>query len=310
MMITKWNLCNVIYNLDTSDQFTFDITVLDEEGNTVTLLTDNFFKMKVYTKYTSFSLPAPKFFDTVSETWQHITTDIDEAGSMLKSIFTSWKDDKKLGFYQLYKALRAEYDPISNYDKHSTITTEYLGTETNTNTPTGSEKTTIEYEGTETNTNAPTGTETSTVTKAGTETVDMVKGAHLDTDESSKTTYDSASYLNTDKNTHDTPTYTDSDTTSFEDRVDTTELTFTDRETTDTRSFTDRKDTTELTFTDRETTDTKSFDERKDIITEETYGNIGTTTSQMMIESQFPLQAKDKLMDMIVSQFIHENCII
>lgn len=310
MMITKWNLCNVIHNLDTSDQFTFDINATDEEGNTVNLLSDSVFRTKVYTKYTSFSLPAPKFYDTVAEQWVHITTDIDEAGSMLKSIYTDWVNDKKDGFYQLYKALRADYNPISNYDKHSTITTEYTGTETNTNTPTGSEKTTIEYSGTETNTNTPTGTETSTFTKEGTESVDMVKGAHLDTDESSRTTYDSDTYLGTDKSTHDTPTYTDSDTTSFEDRKDTTKLTFTDRETTDTRSFEDRKDTTELTFTDRETTDTKSFDERKDVVTEETYGNIGVTTSQQMIESQFPVQAKDKLMDMIVSQFIHENCII
>lgn len=310
MMRTKWNLCNLIHNMDPADTFTFDINTTDSGGNTVQLLTDSFFKTKIYSKYTSFSLPAPGFFDTEANTWINVTSDISEAIDMLKAVFTSWAADRTDGFYQLYRALRADYNPISNYDKHSTITTEYTGTETNTNTPTGSEKTTIEYEGTETNTNTPSGTETSTFTKAGSETVDMVKGAHLDTDESSKTTYDSASYLNIDKNTHDTPTYTDSDTTSFENRTDTTELTFTDRETTDIRSFTDRKDTTELTFTDRETTDTKSFTDRKDTVTEETYGNIGTTTSQQMIESQFPLQAKDKLMDMIVSQFIHENCII
>lgn len=309
-MITKWNLCNLLHNMNPADTFTFDINTTDAEGNTVQLLTDSFFKIKIYSKYTSFSLPTPGYYDTVANTWVNVTADINEAIDMLKAVFSTWAADRTDGFYQLYRALRADYNPISNYDKHSTITTEYTGTETNTNTPTGSEKTTIEYSGTETNTNTPTGTETSTFTKEGTESVDMVKGAHLDTDESSRTTYDSDTYLGTDKSTHDTPTYTDSDTTSFEDRKDTTELSFTDRETTDTRSFEDRKDTTELTFTDRETTDTKSFDERKDTVTEETYGNIGTMTSQMMIESQFPLQAKDKLMDMIVSQFIHENCII
>ena len=310
MLITKWNLCNVVYNLDTSDQFTFDINVTDEEGNTVNLLSDSVFRTKVYSKYTSFSLPAPKFYDTVAEQWRHITTDIDEAGSMLKAIYTDWANDRKEGFYQLYKALRADYNPISNYDKHSTITTEYTGTETNTNTPTGSEKTTIDFSGTEKTINTPSGTETTTTTKSGSEESSLVKGAHLDTDEASKTTYDSDTYLGTDKNTHDIPETTDTDTLSFTDREDATTLSFDQRKDETEKSFTNRKDTTELTFTDRETTDTKSFDERKDTVTEETYGNIGTMTSQMMIESQFPLQAKDKLMDMIVSQFIHENCII
>lgn len=310
MLITKWNLCNVVYNLDTSDQFTFDINVTDEEGNTVNLLSDSVFRTKVYTKYTSFSLPTPKFYDTVAEQWRHITTDIDEAGSMLKSIYTDWVNDRKDGFYQLYKALRADYNPISNYDKHSTITTEYTGTETNTNTPTGSEKTTTDYAGTEKTTNTPSGTETTTTTKSGSEESSLVKGAHLDTDEASKTTYDSDTYLGTDKNTHDIPETTDTDTLSFTDREDATTLSFDQRKDETEKSFTNRKDTTELTFTDRETTDTKSFDERKDTVTEETYGNIGVTTSQQMIESQFPVQAKDKLMDMIVSQFIHENCII
>lgn len=310
MMITKWNLCNLLHNMDPADTFTFDINTTDAEGNTVQLLTDSFFKIKIYSKYTSFSLPAPGYFDTVANTWVNITSDINEAIDMLKAVFSTWAADRTDGFYQLYRALRADYNPISNYDKHSTITTEYTGTETNTNTPTGSEKTTIDFSGTEKTTSTPSGTETTTTTKSGSEESSLVKGAHLDTDEASKTTYDSDTYLETDKNTHDIPETTDTDTLSFTDREDATTLSFDQRKDETEKSFTNRKDTTELTFTDRETTDTKSFDERKDTVTEETYGNIGTMTSQMMIESQFPLQAKDKLMDMIVSQFIHENCII
>ena len=51
MMMTKWNLCNLLHNMDPADTFTFDINTTDSEGNTVQLLTDSFFKVKIYSKY-------------------------------------------------------------------------------------------------------------------------------------------------------------------------------------------------------------------------------------------------------------------
>ena len=92
---------------------------------------------------------------------------------------------------------------------------------------------------------------------------------------------------------------TNTDTTKFEDRQTETEL-----------SFTNRKDTEERSFTGRKTETEKAFDERVDTYNYREWGNIGITTSQQMITSQFPLTELDKLQHYIVNDFVHNNLII
>lgn len=68
---------------------------------------------------------------------------------------------------------------------------------------------------------------------------------------------------------------------------------------TDTKSFTNRKNTNEKTFTNRQ--DEYNYHE---------YGNIGVTTTQQMITSQFPLTDLDALKRYIVNLFVHENLVL
>lgn len=327
----KWNLINLIMNDDTNPPFEYSVTAQDEDGDDVELVTDSAFRLQLMTRYWNFGIITPSYYDTESEQHIEMCSNISDAVDMLHKIFTQWAEDRTPGFYKLYQALRADYDPINNYDKTSKITTEYKGTETNTNTPSGSEKSTLTKSGTEQHetaftgsektTNTPSGTETSTITKSGSEKTDKVKGAHLDTVQNSRTTFDSDTDYDIDKTTTDIPTYTDSDTLSFTDREDSTTLSFDQRKTEDEKTFTDRKDTvtdsytnrkdeTELTFTNRKTEDVKSFTNRKDEVSEHTFGNVGVTTSQQMIESQFPLTEKDKLVSYIVNSFVHDCCVI
>lgn len=260
----KWNILNLIMNDNSEPAFSYDVKYTDEENNEVTLCSSNEFIAKLKQKYASFCLMTPGYYDTELNTYTELVNTRSEAIVWLHDIFTNWKLDRADGIGKLYEALRANYDPVSNYDKHSTITTDYKGKETNTNTPTG--------------------TETDSLTKSGTETHQHSYGAQTST--TSKTTFDA---------------------NTFNDAEKTADNAYTD---TDTDSYTNRTDTTTHTFTNRKTVDEKEFTNRKDEVTEYTYGNIGVTTSQQMIDSQFPLTEKDKLKDYIVNLFVHENLIL
>lgn len=341
----KWNIMNLIMNDSTNN---YQIQVTDDEHQTHTLISSDNFKKILKQKYATFSLLTPSYYDTVENENIEVVNTRPEAIAWLYDVFSTWKVDRQDGFLKLYEALRAKYDPITNYDKTIESTMEYKGTETNTNTPTGkeinkntpsgtetitvsptgSETNTFGYSGSETNTNIKSGTETDTLAKTGSEAVGHSLGQKVST--TSKTTYDSQSWNDAEKTVDSAAT--DTDTTSFTDRQDTNTKSFTNRQDTDVKTFTNRQDTETKTFTNRQdtetktftnrqtidelsfdgrqTTDVKSFTNRKDEYNYHEFGNIGVTTSQQMIESQFPLTEKDKLMQYIVNLFVHENLIL
>lgn len=139
-----------------------------------------------------------------------------------------------------------------------------------------------EYAGKETNTNTPTGTETETYTKDGKETnAQMGTTTTID----SVTSYDDVDFAQTNKSVV-TPE-------GLKDEL----------------SFTNRTDTTQKTFTGRKTTDEKTFTDRTDTVTERTFGNVGVTTSQQMLESQFPIAEKDNMRLYVVNDFVHNNLV-
>lgn len=348
----RWNIINLLMNDQSNPPFEFSVTAQDEDGDDVELVSDSSFRLQLMTRYWNFNILTPSYYDTEAEQHIELCQNISDAVSMLHAIFMQWVEDRAQGFYKLYEALRAEYNPVHNYDMTMISTTDYKGSEKNTVTPSGSEKVTLTklgtekheteksgsethetaFTGTEKNTNTPSGTETRTTTKEGSEQTDMVKGAHLDTVQNSRTTFDSDTDYDTDKTTTDMPTYTDTDTLSFTDREDATTLSFDQRKTEDEKSFTDRKDTltdsftnrkdtltdsftdrkdeTETTFNQRKTEDEKTFTDRQDEINEHKFGNLGVTTSQQMISSQFPLTEMDKLQSYIINTFVHECLVI
>lgn len=362
----KWNILNLIMNDSLND---YKIQVADADNQLVTLISSDNFKKILKQKYASFCMLSPSYFDTETQQMVELVTTRTEAIAWFYDTFSTWRVDREKGFLKLYEALRAEYDPITNYDKTIHSTMDYKGAEITTNTPTGKEINKNMPSGTETITKAPTGTETVTTIPTGTETnTHAIAGTETNTNTKSgtetdvlaktgseavghslgqkvstvaKTTYDSQSFNDAEKTTDSAAT--DTDTTSFTDRQDTNTKsftnrqdqdikTYTNRQDTDTktftnrqdqevRTFTNRQDTETHTFTNRQTIDEKSFDgrqtvdnksfsNRQDEYNYREYGNIGVTTSQQMIESQFPLTEKDKLMQYIVNLFVHENLIL
>ena len=323
-MLKKWNSAYLLFNDNTNS---YIVSAVNDEGDTVTLVTDAAFRNIMKQKYFIFNILTPGYYDPEQRKWVDIFTTKEDAISYFKSVFDTWMADKKAGYLKLYEALRATYNPVNNYDKTIHSTMEYTGTETNTNTPTGSETETYSKAGTEKITETPTGTETNTLTKSGTETsTETPTGTEQvqhsigqGTNTTSKTTFDNSTFYDTEKSVEASKTNTD--TTSFTDRQNETELSFTDRQDVESKTFTNRKtetetsytnrqDTNTKTFTNRQTVDAKTFDDRVDTYDYHEYGNIGVTTSQQMITSQFPLTDLDKLQHYIVNDFVHSNLII
>lgn len=252
------------------------------------VLSANAFLQLIRSKFYDFDFLTSFVYNPETGEREFIDT-IDKAADSLIESINVWKHDKLPAFRKLLEALRAEYNPISNYDKTSTIETSYTGKETTDFTPTGSETDTL----------TKNGTETDTLTKTGTESKTFDKGPEHR--EHRKTTYNSSdSYLTDEDSLTGTNgiAYTDTETDSFTNRSDTETRSFTNRSDTETRSFTNRKDTTERSFTNR-----------KDTVTEHTSGNIGVTTSQQMILSQFGITDPDSIEYYCVADFVR-SCLI
>ena len=241
----KYNILDILYNEPerTPPYIDFDITVTDDNGNSIQLISDSTFKDFLRGYYFSFMFLTPSYFDTVQNREIELISTVSDAGRYLGYRFNQWKADRQHGFLRLYEALMANYNPIHNYDKTIHSTMEYDGKEKN------------EF------------------TKTGTETSQAIYGEEQNIE--SKTPYDSGTFLDNTKNV--TPTHTD----------------------TSNLNFTNRKDTSERSFTDR--VDTYNYRES---------GNIGVTTTQQMITSQFPLTDLDSLKRYIVNLFVHENLIL
>lgn len=204
---------------------------------------------------------------------------IAEAAELLRRTFSTFEHDKIDALTKLMYALRKDYDPVENYDKHSDIETHKYGSESTRFTPQGSE--------------------TDTLAKAGKETTKFEKGSEQR--DHSKTTYDDSTALLTDrdelKGTNGVA-YTDSNELSFSNN----------RADTNTHEFSnDRKDDT---WTQYGKTPSGSTDDRYDKTTEHTHGNIGVTTSQQMIQSQFPIEYYDEIEHYTASEFVHKYLVL
>ena len=241
----KYNILDVLYNEPsrTPPYIDFTITVLDDDNNSITLITDATFKDFLRQYYFDFWYMTPSYYNTVTNQHVELAPDVATAAQMLGYHFNQWKADRQHGFLRLYEALMSTYNPIHNYDKNIHSTMDYKGKETDE------------------------------LTKSGSEQLQMSKG--LDETTISKTPYDSTSFIDNTKSSN--AAHTD----------------------TNTQSFTNRKDTNEKTFTNRQ--DEYDYHE---------YGNIGVTTTQQMITSQFPLTDLDSLKRYIVNLFVHENLVL
>ena len=205
---------------------------------------------------------------------------ISEAATYLLDTLRVWKHDKQDALTKLMFALRKDYDPVENYDKTSEIEVEFKGSEIDKFTPSGKIKVELKQEGAELHT--------------------MERGAQTVTD--SKTTYDSATFNDTDRTSANA--YTDKNVDKY--GVDAN------------GNNNPRKDTTTTSFeNDRNDKNWKRYgydedghaDARKNVTKEHTHGNIGVTTSQQMIQSQFPIEYYDEIERYTVNEFVHK-CLV
>lgn len=182
-------------------------------------------------------------------------------------------------FLKMYKTLIKDYEPLNNYDKNSTITTEFLGVENDNTEKLGSEKNNINFTGSENNKNIKTGN----VTQDNPEmlTINSVKSEELQ--------------LFSEKDS--TKTLKNTSKTTYNEITDDNTTTFNNRNNNETKTFENRIDK-----------NIKSFEDRKNVVTEQTSGNVGVTTSQEMLESEMLLRIKWNLAQFIIDNFVYKTC--
>lgn len=248
----------------------------------------------------------------------------------------TWKYDHLYGIYA------AEYNPIWNYDGTDVEERERKNTGTQGSTRSGDD--TLEMLGSEKNEKSgndytmKTGSESNT--RTGNETVEPTGSEKLTRDGSvvesrsggptnSRTTFDSAAFLDTDKTVDNGKTATTygkdgsgatdpyTETTSFTLRKDTKtynqvkdETSFTNRKddttynSSNTRSFTGRKDKTTYNSA---TTRTDDLTEHE-TITRTRGGNQGTTTTQSMMVEELEIATRLKLLNTITLDIVNAIC--
>ena len=320
----EWNAYSLItyaqYNYDTDPgldenmiDFTFNGTILtfDTEGKitgetTKELLSSNEFIRLIKSKYFTYKFLTPFYLDYSTNKYVDSTDDenysnVTMAYRQFYQVWQIWAKDNKKNFGDLYNALYQKYNPINNYDKHSHITLENKGTETNT----------TDYAGGETNTLEKKGTEKEELTKSGSENTEFAKGSEMETEY--KATFDQGDYplykvAQTDKT--GTSPYPDDSRLAYKDN---TKVTYGEsgaprkdsKETSFGTGNNARKDINTQEYNDRTDTTTKEFEDRVDETNEYTFGNIGVTTTQQMAMSSFDLAELAHLKEYIVDDFVH-----
>lgn len=289
--------------------FTGTILTFDTDGNitgetTKELLSSDEFVRMIKSKFFSYKFLTPFYLDYSTNKYVDSTDDdnysnVTMAYRQLYQIWQIWAKDNKKNFGDLYNALFQKYNPINNYDKHSHITLENKGSETNT----------TDYTGGETNTLEKKGTEKEELTKSGKEATTFAKGVELENDY--KATFDQGSadlYKVATKEIEGTDSDTD---VAYKDN---TEVVYggsgadarkDSKETSFGTGNNARKDINTQAYNDRSDTTTKEFDDRIDETIEHTFGNIGVTTTQQMAMSSFDLAELAHLKEYIVNDFVH-----
>lgn len=213
-----WNVSALLYNEELSStppSFDYSLNVEDVDGNTVNIWNPMGFYFLIITKFTSFCYLTPRFYDPESEQVIDVATNTIEALELFRATYSAWLGSRQPAIERLFQAFRADYNPIWNVDgvEGRIQQTTHTGTDTDKKTGdiTKSGKSTTKNEGKTTTTDkgktTTTNTGKSSNTKSGNETNEPT-GQDVLT--KSVTTYDDATFRDTEK-----------DTTSFTTRKDT-----------------------------------------------------------------------------------------
>lgn len=150
--------------------------------------------------------------------------------TVFRNLFRGWLVSQKENVQRIYDAISEEFAPLDNYDKHSTITTKFEG---------------VEHDNT---INMYVGSESVTNTKSGSESSTMINGAGTTTTTNSNSPEDSSNFYGVNKTETSDGARTDTNTLNFNNREDTSVREFSDdREdsTSNTKSFENRQNVVE-----------------------------------------------------------------
>ena len=205
-------------------------------------------------------------------------------GSTLDITVTGILERNRYKFDNLYRTIIQEYNPIENYDRMEDTTLDIDGSNTDntktdsTNVRTGSEMD-IKSGGFS---NSKTGTMAETTAFSGSEKHEQT-GTVTSTNQ---TRAFNSGLTDVSKNTSTTPTGTD-DTLTFSDRKNVVETTFNGyKDTTDYNALKNQHSYDSVTDITTDTSTVSGVRKDKHVTTSRIHGNIGTTTSAQMLESE------------------------
>lgn len=238
------------------------------------------------------------FGDYTMSTYVYNQGSISPASDFLLTLQRYW-DIRKNEYEKIKNAIIAEYNPINNYSMEETHT----GTDTTASKNSGTDITTDTHTGTDTlaktgnveNAKGTTQTNTAGIATTTTNGAVEVNSTNL------VSAYDSNDFTNHDKNTTISGENTQEVKNSGKDTI-----------------AYSGKDTTTNNLTDTTTYDNTLISNIKyghNIDNTTTYdtllkrvGNIGVTTSQQMIESEYILRLKRSLIELFLTEFIRNYC--
>lgn len=236
--------------------------------------------------------------DYTMSTYVYNQGSISPSSDFIATLNRYW-DMRKAEYEKIKTAITAEYNPINNYSMEETHT----GTDSTINVHSGTDTTTDTHTGTDTlaktgnieNAKGTTQTNTAGITAITTNAAAEITSVNL------VSAYDNNDFTNHDKNTTSTPETKQTVANSGADTI-----------------AYSGKDTTTNNLTDTTTYNTTQESNIKyghNIDNTTTYdtllkrvGNIGVTTSQQMIESEYILRLKHSLIELFLTEFIRNYC--
>ena len=320
LMKKKWQIANLLFNDNTN--FDYSLTYTNEAGDSVTLYDSDTFWDKVVYKYTSWCITSPSFYDTETNTIIYTADNINKAIMMLHKLYNIWRNEKLPGFIKLYEAMRANYNPIWNVDGVTGIISEDTHTGSSTDARSGNDTTTASGTDTTTASGTDSTLHSGTITNGKNVTLDQnirsgsvtTAASGTDTTTNQVSTFDDVTnWKNKDKSALG---YGKSETETYNNLTDAHTYSDLDTQTNNNTDATTygKADATVYGRSDRtdynsSNTETRNLSD-KHVEMNIRQGNIGVTKTQELLESQLDLTNRDELIDYMIADFIHNNCII
>lgn len=236
--------------------------------------------------------------DYTMSTYVYNQGSVSPSNDFIATLNIYW-DMRKAEYEKIKTAITAEYNPINNYSMEEAHT----GTDSTTNVHSGTDITTDTHTGTDTlaktgnieNAKGTTQTNTAGITATTTNAAAEITSVNQ------VSAYDSNDFVNHEKNTTSTPEATQTVANSGSDTIAYSGKDTTTNNLTDTTTY---NSTQESSITHGHNIDnTTTYDT---LLTR--VGNIGVTTSQQMVESEYILRLKHSLIELFLTEFIRNYC--